>query len=139
MVKTLDMQDIRHLNLFNQITKINTRYCFEYNETLIFCVPKSYVLKAIGENAKNLKKMNVIIGKKIKVLALPRGVQDAKNFIEKIVAPVTFKDLEITDKEIILNAGGTQNKAALIGRDKRRLIEMQKIVNNYFGKEFRII
>jgi hypothetical protein len=40
MVKTLDMQDIRHLNLFNQITKINTRYCFEYNETLIFCVPK---------------------------------------------------------------------------------------------------
>jgi len=95
-------------------------------------------MKAVGENAKNLKRMNEIIRKRIRVIPLPRGIQDAKVFIENIVSPVTFKDLEITDKEIILNAGGTQNKAALIGRDKKRLIEMQKIVNDYFGKEFRI-
>jgi len=105
---------------------------------LIFCVPKNFVMKAVGENAKNLKRMSEIIGKRIRVIPLPRGIQDAKNFIENIISPVTFKDLEITEKEIILNAGGTQNKAALIGRDKRRLIEMQKIVNDYFGKEFRI-
>ena len=138
MVSTLNMQDIRHLNLFNQITRINTRYCMTYNGTLIFCVPKSSVLKAVGENARNLKKISEIIGKRIRVIPLPKGVQDAKKFIENIVTPVTFKDLEITDKEIILNAGGTQNKAALIGRDKRRLFEMQKIINDYFGREFRI-
>lgn len=109
-----------------------------YNGTLIFCVPKSSVLKAVGENARNLKKISEIIGKRIRVIPLPKGVQDAKKFIENIVTPVTFKDLEITDKEIILNAGGTQNKAALIGRDKRRLFEMQKIINDYFGREFRI-
>jgi transcription antitermination factor NusA-like protein len=95
-------------------------------------------MKAVGENARNLKKMNEIIRKRIRVIPLPRGIQDAKSFIENIVSPVTFKDLEIIDKEIILNAGGTQNKASLIGRDKKRLIEMQKIVNDYFGKEFRI-
>jgi hypothetical protein len=48
-----------------------------------------------------------------------------------------LRTLEITDKEIILNSGGTQNKAALIGKDKRRLIEMQKIVNNYFRKRIQ--
>ena len=138
MVSTISMQDIRHLNLFNQITRINTRYCINYNNMLIFCVPKNFVMKAVGENARNLKKMNEIIRKRIRVIPLPRGIQDAKSFIENIVSPVTFKDLEITDKEIILNAGGTQNKASLIGRDKKRLIEMQKIVNDYFGKEFRI-
>jgi len=138
MASTINMQDIRHLNLFNQITRINTRYCINYNNMLIFCVPKNFVMKAVGENAKNLKRMNEIIRKRIRVIPLPRGIQDAKVFIENIVSPVTFKDLEITDKEIILNAGGTQNKAALIGRDKKRLIEMQKIVNDYFGKEFRI-
>ena len=138
MTSTISMQDIRHLNLFNQITRINTRYCINYNNMLIFCVPKNFVMKAVGENAKNLKRMSEIIGKRIRVIPLPRGIQDAKNFIENIISPVTFKDLEITEKEIILNAGGTQNKAALIGRDKRRLIEMQKIVNDYFGKEFRI-
>jgi len=95
-------------------------------------------LKAVGENANNLKRMSDILRKRIRVIPIPRGIQDAKAFIETIVRPVTFKDLEITDKEIILNAGGTQSKAALIGRDKRRLIEMQKIVNDYFGREFRI-
>ena len=138
MVSTLNMQDIRHLNLFNQITRINTRHCMTYNGTLIFCVPKNFVSKAVGENARNLKKMSEILGKRIRVIPLPKGVQEAKKFIENVVTPVTFKDLEITDKEIILNAGGTQNKAALIGRDKRRLIEMQKIINDYFGREFRI-
>jgi transcription antitermination factor NusA-like protein len=95
-------------------------------------------MKAVGENASNLRRMSEILGKRIRVIPIPRGIHDAKGFIETIVNPVTFKDLEITDKEIILNAGGTQSKAALIGRDKRRLVEMQKIVNDYFGREFRI-
>lgn len=138
MVSTISMQDIRHLNLFNQVTKINTRYCINYNGILIFCVPKNSVMKAVGENARNLKRISDILGKRIRVIPIPRGIQDAKQFIENIVKPITFKDLEITDKEIIINAGNTQNKAALIGRDKRRLIEMQKIVNDYFGREVRI-
>lgn len=132
------MQDLRHLNLFNQITKINTRYCLKYNGIIIFCVPKNMVLRAVGENAKNLRRISEILGKRIRVIPIPRGIEDAKKFIENIVSPTTFKDIEITDREIILNAGGTQNKAALIGRDKKRLIEMQKIISNYFGKEFRI-
>jgi transcription antitermination factor NusA-like protein len=96
------------------------------------------VLRAVGENAKNLRRISEILGKRIRVIPIPRGIEDAKKFIENIVSPTTFKDIEITDREIILNAGGTQNKAALIGRDKKRLIEMQKIISNYFGKEFRI-
>ena len=50
--------------------------------------------------------------------------------------PVTQADLAAN--EIILNAG-MQSKAALIGRNKRRLLEMQKIVHDFFGMEFRII
>jgi hypothetical protein len=38
-----------------------------------------------------------------------------------------------------LTAGNTQNKAALIGRDKRRLLEMQKIIKDFFSRDFRII
>jgi len=95
-------------------------------------------MRAVGEDARNLRKMSEILGKKIRVVASPRGIQDAKEFIENIVKPVTFKDLEIRNNEIILTAG-SQSKAALIGRNKRRLLEMQKIVKNYFGKEFRII
>ena len=138
MLKTLDMQDIRYLNLFGKITGISTRFCFNYNEIVFFCVPKRFISKAVGENGKNIKKISEIIGKKLRVLLIPRGIYDAKEFIERIVTPLTFRDLNVKDNEIILTAG-PQSKALLIGRNKRRFFEMQKISRDYFGKEFRIV
>ena len=132
------MQDMRYLNLFTKITHVSTRFCFKYNETIIFCVPKKFVSKAIGSEGNNIKRINQILRKKIKVISFPEGIKDAKIFISNIVSPVTFKDLEIKEGEIILNAG-SQSKAALIGRNKRRLKEMQGIVKDYFDKEFRIV
>ncbi|MGD9275551.1 MAG: hypothetical protein PVJ67_00075 [Candidatus Pacearchaeota archaeon] len=138
MVNTLNMQDMRHLNLFNKITRVNTRLCSTYNDALLFFVPRRFVSKAIGPEGANIKKINYILRKKVKVIPSPKGVEDAKKFIEAIVSPVTFKDLEVTDEEIILTAG-SQSKAALIGRNKRRLIEMQKIVSDFFKRDFRIV
>ena len=138
MVRTIDMQHMRYLNLFGKITKVNTRFCFNYNNAIMFGVPRRFVLKSIGQNAENLKKINHILGKRIKVVAIPNGVEDAKYFIKHIVSPVEFKDLEVKEHEIILTAG-SQSKAALIGRNKRRLHEMQKIVHDFFGKDFRVV
>ena len=127
-----------HLNLFSQVTRINTRFCMKYNNAIIFCVPKSFLNKAVGEGGKNLKRLSETFGKKVRIIALPRGIQDAKGFIQTIIKPLTFKDFEIKGNEIIITAG-IQNKAALIGREKRRLIELQRIVQDYFGKELKII
>lgn len=138
MGSTIDMQDMRYLNLFGKITRISTRFCFKYNEIITFCVPKSMVSRAVGKSGTNVKNMSQILRKKIKIIAAPSGIEDSKRFIENIVSPVTFKDLEITKNEIILTAG-SQSKAALIGRNKRRLLEMQKIVKDFFGKEFKIV
>lgn len=138
MVNTLDMQDLRYLNLFEKVTRIRTHYCFEYNNTIIFCVPREFVSQAIGPDARNLRRISEIIKKRVKVIYIPKDSQDIKRFIELVVSPVTFKDLEILPNEIVMNAG-SQSKAALIGREKRRLIEMQKITQNFFKKDFRII
>ena len=138
MVNTINMQDMRHLNLFGKITRVNTRHCFKYNEAIVFCVPRRFVSQAVGEGGKNIRKMSEILRKRIKVVVKPRGVQDAKKFIEAIVSPVKFNELEVTGDEIILTAG-SHSKAALIGRNKRRLLEMQGIVRDFFDKEFRIV
>jgi len=139
MVNTINMQDMRHLNLFNQITRIHTRFCVSYNGTIIFCVPREFVARAIGEEARNVKRLSEILQKKVRVIQSPKGIQDARGFIGVIVKPITFKKIEITNNEIILTAGNTQNKASLIGRDKRRFLEMQKIVKDFFNRDFKII
>ena len=138
MVNTINMQDMRHLNLFSQITRINTRFCMNYNDTIIFCVPREFVMRAVGEEGRNIKRISEILQKRIRVIPSPGGIQNVRHFIENIVRPVTFKDLEIRGREIILTAG-SQSKASLIGRNKRRFFELQKIVKDYFGKELRII
>lgn len=138
MVNTINMQDMRHLNLFGKITQVGTRFCFDYNDTIIFCVPRQLVSKAIGENGTNVKKISEILRRKIKIIPQPKGIHYVGDFIQAIVSPVMFRDLEVRDNEIILTAGN-QSKAALIGRNKRRLLEMQKIVKDFFGKEFRIV
>ncbi|VVB83392.1 Uncharacterised protein [uncultured archaeon] len=139
MVNTIDMQDIMHLNLFSQITRINTRFCMKYNGAIIFCVPKNLLAKAVGEQGRNLRRLSETLGKKIRIIPMPRGLHDARGFIQTIVKPITFKDLEIKGNEIIITAGNIQSKAALIGRDKRRLIELEKIVESFFGKELKVI
>ena len=138
MAKTISMQDMRYLNLFGKITQISTRFCFSYNNQIIFCVPKNLISKAIGENGRNVKKINEILGKRVKVIPKPKGVYDIRKFVENIVSPVKFNDLEVAENEIILTAGN-QSKAALIGRNKRRLFELQKISKDYFEKELRIV
>ena len=133
------MQDMRHLNLFNQVTRVHTRFCVKYNDTIIFCVPREFVARAIGEEGRNVKRISEILQKKVRVIQCPRDIRDVRGFIGIIVKPVNFKNLEVRGSEIILTAGNTQSKAALIGRDKRRFFEMQKIVKDFFDMDFRII
>lgn len=138
MASTINMQDMRYLNLFGKVTRISTRFCFEYNNAIFFCVPGALVSKAVGEDGKNVREISSILRKRIRIIPKPRGIGDAEKFIRQIVSPVEFKELEVGDDEIVLTAG-SQSKAALLGRNKRRLLEMQKIVRSFFGKEFRII
>ena len=139
MANTINMQDMRYLNLFEKITRIDTRHCFIYNDTIYFCVPKPLLSKAIGEGGKNVRLMHNILGKRIKIIPMPNGIQHITPFIQAIVEPITFKSIEVKGNEVIINAGGTQSKAMLIGREKRRLLEMQNVIKNFFGMDYRII
>ena len=138
MERTLDMQFIRYLNLFEKITRVRIQHCFSYNFTIIFVVPKMVMAKAIGENGKNIKELSEILERKVKVIAEPKGREDIEKFILSIVHPINFKNVDIKDDFLVINAG-RQNKAALIGRNKTRLEEMKNILESYFGiKDVRI-
>ena len=130
------MQEMRYLNLFEQASGVRTRFCFKYNESIFFCVPRSMISRAVGEHGRNIRRMSEILRRNIRVVPTPRGIEDAENFIKSIISPLTIRDFRVDANEIVV--GGGKNKASLIGRNKRRFFEMQKIVSDFFGKEFRI-
>lgn len=137
-MKTLDMRLMRYLNLFEKITGVRTTYCFLYSGEIIFVIPSSFLSRAIGEEGKNVRKLGEILGRKIKVLALPRGEEDAREFISSLIYPLKVRSIDLTPGELIIHAG-RQSNAMLIGRNKVRLQEMQEIVREYFKKEVKIV
>ena len=95
MVKVLNMQFIRYANLFNRVTRIRTNHCFEYNNAIVFAIPRHFVMKAIGKNNINLEKLSRVIGKRIKIVAIPNGKEDITGFVSMITKPVKFNGIEL--------------------------------------------
>lgn len=135
----IDMQTMRYINLLDKTSRVKTKQCFIYNNTIFFAVPKELVSKAIGPAALHVKKIQEDLGKKVRIIAEPDGLRDISRFIQSLVSPNKFKSLEIKDNAVIITAGSNQNKAVLIGRDKRRLLEMQKIIQDSYGLDLRVI
>lgn len=133
MAGVIDMQLMRYINLFSKTTKVQTTKVFVYNNQIIFAVPKSKVSMAIGKNAINAKKLNEILRKKIKIVAMP-AIDDNEGigkFVEAVVAPVEFNKIEVRNNSTVISAG-RQSKAALIGRGRQREKELADVLKNFF-------
>ncbi|MBM3233036.1 hypothetical protein FJZ18_02625 [Candidatus Pacearchaeota archaeon] len=135
---TFDLQTIRYINLLDSTAKVKTRKCFNYNNMIIFAVPRALMAKAIGPGASHIHSIQEKLGKKIRIIGEANDVEEAEKFIKDIVAPITFHSLEIKEGTLILTAG-SQSKAALIGRNRRREDELQQIIKDTFGMDLKIV
>lgn len=131
MAGTIDMQHMRYINLFSKVSRVSTTKCFTYNNQIIFAVPFEMVSKAIGKGASNVKELNSILRKKIKVVAMPNkeNKEEISKFVEEVVEPIEFNKIDVGENSIVITAG-RQNKAALIGRNRTREKELFEILKN---------
>ncbi len=134
----LDLQTIRYINLLDSMSRVKTSKCFTYNNTIFFAVPRDMISRAIGPNASNIHKIQEKLDKRVKIIAEANGNEDAERFIKDIVAPVRFGSSEIVNGVFILTAG-SQSKAALIGRNRRREAELQHIIKDTFNLDLKIL
>lgn len=132
------MKLMRYINLLDRTSHVKTRKCFVYNNIIFFAVPKMMIAQAIGPGASNVRNIQDQLGKKVRIISEPRGIEDAPSFVQEIVSPVRFKSLELKEGMFVLNAGST-SKAALIGRNKVRLEELREILVNNFGLDLKIV
>ncbi|MCH7965198.1 MAG: KH domain-containing protein [Bacteroidetes bacterium] len=135
---TINMQTMRYINLLHKVSGVSTRNCFVYNNVIIFSVSDKNMSRAIGPSGKNIKYIQEKLGKKVRIVKESLGIEDATRFVGDVVSPVTFISLELKNDIFILTAG-IRSKAALIGRNRRRLLELSKIVEDNFGKDLKIV
>ena len=135
---TIDMQTMRYINLLDRASNVKTTKCFVYNNMIIFAVPRIMVSRALGQNAVNVRKLQDQLGKRVRIVAEPSSMEDAERFVLDIVEPVKFKSLIFKEGVFVISAT-TASKASLIGRNKRRLDELNQIIKDNLGYEVKII
>jgi NusA-like KH domain protein len=138
MAKTIDMQFMRYINLFERFSGVSTSDCFVYNNILFFGVPKSKINKALGPRGRNIKNLSEVLRRKARIIEIPFGEKGVTNFVKDLIEPIEVNRIELNRDEVVISAG-MQSRAMLIGRDRIREKELLEILSKLFGvKKVRI-
>lgn len=126
----LDITLIGYITTFENVTKTNVKGCFfNKNNQLIFIVKEWQGKKAVGKKGINIRKLERILHKKIKIIEFSNNPEE---FVKNIIFPLKSPEIKLINNEIIIKTDSIQLKAILLGREKANLKETQDILNKYF-------
>jgi transcription termination/antitermination protein NusA len=133
-----DMETLQWMNLFEKVTKARIKDCFVHNEKIHFIVENGQLFKALGENKKNVTKLEDLLKKKVKVIEYS---DDMLKFIVNVMAPLKCVDIK-NDADIVTITGPDQKtKGLMIGARANNLRKFEGVVQKYFPnlKEIKVI
>lgn len=118
------------ISVFETMTGARLKDCFENkNQQLVFVVEPGHMGKAIGKNAVNVRKLEALLKKRIKILEFNESVI---GFIANLIYPLKPMDIVENEGEVVITGGDVKTKGLLIGRNFQNLEETKSIVNRYF-------
>jgi len=136
----LDLGQMRQIALFEKITHIQPRDCFEDELTkqLCFIVPPDTISRAIGKSGANAKKLESLFKKKIRIVEYS---EELCEFIQNLLYPLKLTNAEITaEGGVLLEAKDHATRGYIIGRAAQNLRNLEKNVRRFFEvKEIKVV
>lgn len=132
-VKTVyDIDMIKIINLFEQVTHARVKEAFYMKDVLTFVVFEGDKFKALGKNLSNLHKIEQMLQKKVKVVEFS---SDIIKFITNLIYPFKVESIVQTDKLVTISDSDMKTKGLLIGAKAQNLRMYESIVKKYFEIE----
>ena len=128
---TYDSDLIKVMNLFESLTNARIKDCLIDEERYVFIVEDQDVGKAIGKKGVNIRKLEGLLKKKIKIVGF---AEDVKTFIKHLIFPIEA-EIEENEHIISLKSRDTKSRGILIGRNARNLKSLKEIVKRHFQFE----
>lgn len=122
-----DADLMKIISIFESVTGAKLKDCI-LNERLLFIVEENEIGKAIGRRGINIKKLENMLKKKIRVAGFS---SDVLQLIKNLLYPLEVAGIENDDGTITIRAD-TKTKALIIGRNKQNLNNLMKVVKRYF-------
>jgi len=132
MKKVYDVKLMQWITLFENLSGAKVKDAFLRNSSVNFIVEKGDLWKAVGKQGKNVKKIENLIKKKIRVIEFD---EDVCRFVGNFIYPIKVEKIELEDKVVNICAQGAQTKGLLIGRESKNLKELKEILLRYFDIE----
>ena len=133
-----DMSLMKFMSLFENITQAKLKDCFvdDFKQT-IFVVVEGQIGKAIGKKGSNVKRIESMLNKRIKIVEFS---QDMIQFVKNIIYPIQAKEIAEEEGIITITPAETKSRGFLIGRGAANLRNYEKIVKRYFDiSEIKVI
>ena len=132
-VKTVyDMDMIKIINLFEQVTHARVKEAFYMKEVLTFIIFEGDKFKALGKNLSNLHKMEQMLQKKVKIVEFD---SDIAKFITNLIYPYRVESVVLNDKVVTITDSDNKTKGLIIGAKAQNLRMYESVVKKYFDIE----
>ena len=123
----LDLEKIQLINIFEKITRAKV---VEHIDENTFIIEEGDLRKALGKNNFNLKKIENLLKKKIRLVEFNKNPE---KFLKNITYPLTLKSVNVGNDEVVIQAD-TKTKGLLIGRNHKKL----EILKDLFKRHFKL-
>ncbi|MEA3514907.1 MAG: NusA-like transcription termination signal-binding factor [Nanoarchaeota archaeon] len=124
-----DIESIKLMTLFETITRSHVKDMIIREGTLIFIVMPGEIGKAIGKKAGNIKKLERISKKKIRIIEYS---DDLEKFARNVIMPLKVNNIDIEGKIVTMTSPDSQTRGLIIGRAAVNLRNFESIVKRYF-------
>ena len=123
---------IQFMSIFQSVTRVSVRDCLEALDKIIFIVNENTISRAIGKNGENVKKLERLLNRKIKIVEFNPEVT---RFVQKLIYPYKAKEINQEEGIITIVPEDTRARGMIIGRNAATLRVYEDIVKRYFQVE----
>ncbi|MCF7799288.1 NusA-like transcription termination signal-binding factor [Candidatus Woesearchaeota archaeon] len=133
-----DMETLQRMTLFEKVTRSRLKDYFEHNDKILFVVEKGFLRKALGENKKNVTRLEELLKRRIKIIEYSDSVE---RFIANVMAPLKIVEMKVEDGVVTITGPDQKTKGLMIGAKAANLRMYEGIVQKYYPqlKEIKVI
>jgi len=132
-----DVNIMKSISIFESLTHASVKDCIEKDNKLLFIVKKGDIGKAIGKQGINIKKLEGMFKKGVRVI---EHEDDILSFVRNVFYPNKAENITEEEGVVTITPVDSTTRGYMIGRGATNLRAAEDIVKRYFDiKEIRVI
>tara|TARA_Y100000294_G_scaffold177240_2_gene201968 strand:+ start:2839 stop:3249 length:411 start_codon:yes stop_codon:yes gene_type:complete len=125
---------MKFMSLFESLTGAKLKDCI-LNDDITFVVQENDMGKAVGKKGVNIKKIEGILKKKIRLVEFN---DDVTKFVSNLIYPAKVEDIKEEKGIVKIYTPDTKTKGFVMGRDRHKINMVNDIVKRYFEVEVKV-